>query len=208
MNQQHNAVLNFKLRPLSLAIRVLMTSGLAIANTYAKDPVLPEALNSSALATSGAAAYTQSGHLGTIKQTTDKAILEWKSFNIGSGDKVVFDQPNATSVALNNIHQSDPSQIMGSLKANGQIYLVNQNGFVFGKDSQVNVNSFVASTLGISRDVFERGLTKVFNIDNSAALQGNGEVYLKNDQGDFLLDQTGQKIKIQIMLESGADIKT
>jgi filamentous hemagglutinin family protein len=191
-------------KPLVVAIRALLAGGLAVGAAHAELP-MPNAVE---LASHGHATASINGANMTIKQTTDRATLEWQSFNIGAGNKVNFQQPSSTSVALNNIHQADPSRIMGQLTANGQVYLVNQNGFVFGKDSQVNVNALVASSLGISQEVFDRGITKVFDINNAAALEGKGDLFIKNDRGDFVLDQHGQKIKIQILVESGAKIKT
>ena len=92
----------------------------------------------------------------TVTQTGDQASIDWASFNISSDSRVNFAQPSTTSVALNNIHQADASQIMGTLTANGQVYLVNQNGFVFGKEAQVNVNALVATTLGVSDAVLQK----------------------------------------------------
>lgn len=197
-------------KPLASAVRALIAGGLVLG--VGLDEVraeLPIPLNVSALASQGQAAAQVNGNTMTIKQSTDRATLQWQSFNIGAQNSVHFDQPSASSIALNNIHQADPSRIMGSLSANGQIYLVNQNGFVFGRNSQINVNSLVATTLGITDETFERGITKVFDINNAAALErNNGELYLRNDQGQFVLDQNGEKVKIQIFIEAGAQIKT
>jgi len=203
-------------KPLVLAIRMLIAGGFVISmgtpKVYAEVPVPMSGHKIGAtpvdIATIGHATAALKGAQLNILQKDDKVTLDWKSFNIGAQNGVNFVQPSATSVALNRIHDLNPSQIMGTLKANGQVYLINQNGFVFGKDSQVNVNTLVATTLGISDDTFKRGITKVFDITNSAAFEGNGQLYLKNDQGKFVLDQKGQKIKIQIFLESGASIKT
>ncbi|MGZ8181908.1 MAG: filamentous hemagglutinin family protein [Methylobacter sp.] len=197
---------------LTLAIRALlvMTAGTAQVHAELPVPVNPVKLSHTPIdiATQGQATAAISGNAMTIKQISDKTTLNWQSFNIGAGNSVRFDQPSSTSVALNNIHQANPSRIMGSLTANGQVYLVNQNGFVFGKNSQINVNSLVATTLGISETTFQNGLTKAFENNGDAALQGSGEAYLKDSQGHHVLDQHGQKIKIQIFIEKGAHIKT
>ncbi|MDD5273968.1 MAG: filamentous hemagglutinin N-terminal domain-containing protein, partial [Methylovulum sp.] len=207
----------FPAKPLALAIRALITSGLAIgsgipqfAHAELPVPVNPVTLSTTPvdIATQGQATAAVSGGAMTINQSTDKASIDWQSFNISQGNSVRFDQPNTTSVALNNIHQADASRIMGSLTANGQVYLVNQNGFVFGANSQINVNSLVATTLGVSETTFQNGLTNAFATDGSAALQGNGETYIKDGQGNPVLDQQGQKIKVQIIIEPGAQIKT
>ncbi|MDO9106869.1 MAG: filamentous hemagglutinin family protein [Methylovulum sp.] len=203
---------SIRLKTLVLAIRALlvMTAGVAQANPELPVPTAPVTLSNTpvAIASQGQASATVSGNAMTVTQTSDKASIDWQSFNIGADSSVRFDQPSATAVALNNIHQADPSRIMGSLSANGQVYLVNQNGFVFGQNSQINVNSLVATTLGISETTFQNGITKAFDNDGSAALQGNGELYLKDKQGNTVLDQHGNKIKIQIFIEQGAHIKT
>ncbi|MFM8333670.1 MAG: filamentous hemagglutinin N-terminal domain-containing protein, partial [Candidatus Methylumidiphilus sp.] len=195
-------------KPVALAIRAWVLGGLVAAAlpAWAELPVPADILVAPG---NGVVLPPQiSGNTMTIRQQSDKATLDWKSFNIGEGHAVEFIQPAATSVALNKIHQSDPSRIMGSLTANGQVYLINQNGFVFGKNSQVNVNSLVASALDISDDVFKRGITKVFDQDGAAALEGKQGIYLKDDQGNPVLDANGQKVKIQIFVEKGAQIAT
>lgn len=199
----------FQLKPLFMAIRTLLAGSITLmSNSYDVRAELPVPVDPAALASHGQAAASISGDNMIIKQISDRATLEWQSFNIGEHNSVRFDQPSATAISLNNIHQADPSRILGSLTANGQVYLVNQNGFLFGKDSQVNVNALVATTLGISEETFQRGITKVFDINNAAALQGNSEIYLKNELGQFILDPNGEKIKIQIFVEPGAQIKT
>ena len=88
----------------------------------------------------------------TVNQTAAQAILSWSSFNVGRGTTVDFNQQGNTNwVALNQITSptSAPSQILGSIKASGQVYLINQNGIIFGGTSQVNVGSLIASTAGI-----------------------------------------------------------
>ncbi len=200
---------HFQLKPLLLAMRALFAGSVAMMSySYTARAELPVPIDAAALTSQGQATAIINGNNMIIRQMTDRATLQWRSFNIGEQHGVHFEQPSSTAIALNNIHQADPSRILGSLTANGQVYLVNQNGFLFGKNSQVNVNTLVATTLGISEETFQRGITKVFDINNAAALQGNGEIYLKNDQGQYVLDQNGERIKIQIFVEPGASIKT
>jgi filamentous hemagglutinin len=119
----------------------------------------------------------QSGNALTINQSSNNAILNWASFNVSADGKVTFNQPSATSIALNRIFQNTPSAIFGQVTANGQIYLVNPYGFVFGGTAQVNAAGLIASTLGISDQVFNAGLLapQVLSgtFGNKAALSGN-----------------------------------
>ena len=56
-------------------------------------------------------------------------------------------------MALNRVIGNSASQILGQLNANGQIFLVNTNGILFGPNSQVNVGALAASTLALSTGI-------------------------------------------------------
>ncbi len=88
----------------------------------------------------------------TVNQHTGTAILNWRDFNIAAGNSVTFRQPDANSVALNRIHDANVTRIDGSLQANGQIYLVNPNGLLFGANARVDVGGLIASTLDLTGD--------------------------------------------------------
>jgi filamentous hemagglutinin family protein len=85
-----------------------------------------------------------------IQQGSDFVSINWKSFGIAAGESVQFVQPSRSSVALNRVLGSDASQIMGQLSANGQVFLINPNGILFGQGASVAVGGLVASTLGLS----------------------------------------------------------
>lgn len=92
----------------------------------------------------------------SIDQTEQKAILTWESFNVGRETDLAFNQGGADWVALNRVTgaSADPSQILGSIKAEGTVLILNQNGVIFGGASQVNVRNLVASTADITNDAF------------------------------------------------------
>ena len=92
-----------------------------------------------------------------IEQLTNKAIVNWDSFSIGAGEAVRFLQPSQMALILNRVTGQDPSQILGSLSANGQVFLINPNGILFRPGSQVNVGSLVASSLQITDQDFLNG---------------------------------------------------
>lgn len=105
----------------------------------------------------GGASIAQGGGGLTVSQSTQNAAINWQSFSIGQGEAVTFVQPNSQSVALNRVVGADPSSILGSLSANGKVFLVNPNGILFGQGAQVNVAGLVASTLNITDSDFMAG---------------------------------------------------
>ena len=112
----------------------------------------------SGFVSAGSATATQSGSKLTVDQTSKNVTLNWQSFNISANGAVQFVQPSASAVALNQINDANPSQIFGALNANGRVFLINQNGIVFGSGAQVNVGGLVASTLNIAGAAVTGGL--------------------------------------------------
>lgn len=101
----------------------------------------------------------------TVKQQEQQALLEWSSFNVGKKTTLYFDQRAGGSesgnwIAFNRVTDpsGSPSQILGSIKAEGQVYVINQNGIIFGGASQVNVHALVASSLPINQNLLNQGL--------------------------------------------------
>ena len=92
-----------------------------------------------------------------IAQSSASASVNWTSFSIGSGASVQIVQPSASATLLNRVTGTDPSQIFGKLSANGQVFLINPNGIVFGASGLVTASAFTASTFGLSDDDFLRG---------------------------------------------------
>ena len=95
-------------------------------------------------------------HTVEVKQTAKKAILTWDSFNVGRDTTLYFNQSggNLTGggndwIALNRVNDpsAKPSQILGSMKAEGTVYLLNRNGVIFGQGAQVNTHSLMASSM-------------------------------------------------------------
>lgn len=90
-----------------------------------------------------------------INQGSQRAAINWQSFNIGAGHSVQFVQPSSTSQVLNRVvGMTGSTQILGSLTANGQVYIVNPQGVVFGKGSVVNAGAILASTRDINPNTF------------------------------------------------------
>jgi filamentous hemagglutinin family protein len=121
----------------------------------------------------------------TITQASQRAIINWQQFNIAPHEVTQFIQPNVHAIALNRIFDQNPTQILGSLRANGTVVLLNRNGIMFGPNAQVNVGGLIASSLNISNANFMAGhyIYEGTGIEgwvkNAGTIQGNYDgVYL------------------------------
>jgi len=93
----------------------------------------------------------------TINQTDRLVIINWDSFNIDKGYTVTFKQPT-NGTALNHIHDTNPSVIMGKLQSNGEIILENTNGVVFGSTARVDAGKLIVTALKVADDTYKAGL--------------------------------------------------
>jgi filamentous hemagglutinin family protein len=92
-----------------------------------------------------------------INQTTDKSIINWQGYSIAANEKVQYFQPSSNSISLNRVVGADPSYVYGQLSANGQVWVINPNGLLIGSGANINVGSFLGSTLNIGNEDFMNG---------------------------------------------------
>ena len=105
----------------------------------------------------GDVAFGGSGAYTSI-HASDGSIIDYSSFNIQSFETVEFIQPSAMARVLNRINSARPTQIDGSLLANGQVYIENPAGVYFGNGAVVDVNRLVVSAGAISNEDFTAGV--------------------------------------------------
>ncbi|EFO9995518.1 filamentous hemagglutinin N-terminal domain-containing protein [Salmonella enterica subsp. enterica serovar Chester] len=127
---------------------VSLLPGMALAN-----PSLP----TGGQIVAGQGSISTSGNQMTVNQNTQGMVTNWNSFDIGKNHTVQFVQPGSSAVALNRVTGGHESQILGTLKANGQVMLINPAGVMFGKGAKVNTAGMVASTKNISNEDFMAG---------------------------------------------------
>ncbi|NII54851.1 filamentous haemagglutinin family protein [Luteibacter sp. SG786] len=135
----------------------LGAGGLKVDNRVGTDPSLWQNANAPTQSVAGGRTTVE------IKQTKSKAIMTWESFNVGRKTTVHFDQTGGTQtnggnqwIALNRVNDPSgkPSEILGQIKAEGTVYLLNRNGVIFGGGAQVDTHSLLASSLDLfSNDV-------------------------------------------------------
>ncbi|MEI6183067.1 MAG: filamentous hemagglutinin N-terminal domain-containing protein, partial [Polynucleobacter sp.] len=99
-----------------------MASILAIASTLAlmTPPVFAAGPATNALptggnVTAGAASISQTSNVMNINQSSQKAIINWSSFNVGKDATVNFNQPNSNASTLNRVNSATKSMINGAL---------------------------------------------------------------------------------------------
>src|ERR1700683_3327100 len=124
---------------------------------------------------SGTASITQSGNTTDVRQSSSDVSIDWLSFNVGAQASVDFIQPSASAVAVNRISGANGSEILGHLDANGQVYLINPNGIVFGQGAQVNVGGLVASTLNANPSA-STGSTQSFAGTGTGSIVNQGAI--------------------------------
>jgi filamentous hemagglutinin family protein len=108
---------------------------------------------------------------------TDGAIGRFSDFDILAGNTVNCVQPGSNANALFRVFSGDGTQILGNFNANGNIYLVDPAGILFGANAQVNVNRLIASSLDISNEDFLGGRYEFFAGEGDVgAIVNNGTI--------------------------------
>lgn len=119
----------------------------------------------------------------TINQTSNRGVIDWTSFSIGSGNRVNIQ--NGTGATLNRVTGANPSSILGTLSATGSVYLINPQGIVIGSSGVVSTGgSFLASTLDVDDTAFMKNVPLTFTGDTGYVINlgkissSGGDVYL------------------------------
>lgn len=128
-----------------------------VVSSFLASTTLTFAAPSGGTVTSGSANISQNGKVTDITQSTQKASINWNKFNIASDETVNFKQPNSSSITLNRVVGNEKSIINGALNANGQVWIINSNGVLFGKGATINTSGLLATTKDISDADFQAG---------------------------------------------------
>lgn len=143
----------FPIRFLSLMVAALCASGA----TGALAQLAPGALPTGGTVVGGQASIVQNGATLNIHQTSNQALVNFSTFNVGSAALVDIRQPGAAAALLARVTGQDPSQIYGQIKANGSLWLINPSGILVGQGARIDVGGFIASTLNVSDADFLAG---------------------------------------------------
>ncbi len=145
----------------ALAAVFMAAIGLGAPYALAAPPNPPAAtqLPTGGKVVAGQAGMVQNANTLNINQSTNRAAIDWSTFNVGAQAQVNFNQPGSSSVTLNRVLDSNPSQIFGKITAPGQVYLTNPGGVYFAPSASADVGGLVATTHRISVDDFMAGKT-------------------------------------------------
>ena len=170
LNQLKNSTLNVKGLALK-SIAIAIAQSVLFAPHAASLPSNPEILAGDIQVNTNATGMI-------ITQASQRAVLEYQQFNIGSSEKVQFVQPSSNSLTLNKVSGPDASTIAGQLSANGHIYLVNPNGVFFTPTAQVDLSGLVVTTLDITTEDFIDGDFELLmpgpgKIENQGRIEAN-----------------------------------
>jgi filamentous hemagglutinin family protein len=135
------------LQPAAIAVAGMAVAGLAISSAANAGPT-------GGTVKAGTASIAQSGTSTTITQTSNRAVIDWRSFNTAPTESVTFVQPGAQAAVLNRVTGSQASTLAGSLTANGQVYLVNPNGVFISNGATINAGSLFVTTANIANAEF------------------------------------------------------
>lgn len=154
-----------------------LLSRIIMANALLVSPII-WAAPQGGIVTSGTGDINSQGLITNIHQSSQQLIVDWNSFNLNANEIVNFYQPDASSVAVNNINQYDGSRINGQINANGQIILINPRGLIFGSDSQINTAGLIVSTLSVAKESFLNGEYFFQDLDDGqGVIINNGTIH-------------------------------
>ncbi|MDQ1231864.1 filamentous hemagglutinin family protein [Sphingomonas sp. SORGH_AS 879] len=135
-------------------------------------PAFAQTLPTGGQVVAGQATVETSGMDMTVRQSTSKAIIDWKGFSVAEGATVTFNN-GKDGATLNRVTGNSASMIDGMLRGEGSVYLINRNGIVIGKTGEINVGGrFVGSTQDLDNASFMAG--------GSLTLAGASEAPLLN----------------------------
>jgi filamentous hemagglutinin family protein len=134
----------------------------------------------------GTATATVNGSQLTLN-VSQNAFLNWQSFNIAPGETTVFQQPSAQSIVWNRINNQNPSQIYGSLQANGIVVLLNSSGFYFGPNSFVSAAGLVVSTANCAPPQNSGGNWQFNGPPPLASIVNYGQIQIGHGGSAFLI---------------------
>ncbi|MFW5432406.1 MAG: filamentous hemagglutinin N-terminal domain-containing protein, partial [Methylophilaceae bacterium] len=141
---------------------------------------------------SGQATSQQTGNNFNLNVTTSHVIGVASSLDIAANESVNVFFTQGDGQGLFRSTGNSATNIMGGLTSNGNLFLINQNGVLFGQGAQVDVGGLVASSMNISNADFLNGNYQ-FNANGSSGGVNNQGVIKVSDGGYLVM--LGKEVK-------------
>ncbi|MFN5540127.1 MAG: filamentous hemagglutinin N-terminal domain-containing protein [Candidatus Melainabacteria bacterium] len=178
----------------SLGIIGLSFIFLSVSNSVSAEPsfnALPGGIHD----TVGISSVNVTGSTMNVNADASRSIANWQTFNVGSNATVNFNLPSSSSAILNRVTGGSVSEIFGKVNSNGQVFITNPSGILFGSSSQVNVGSLTASTLNINDQDFSN--SKYIFSTSPASLTGGAVINLGNINATGSINLLGSAVHNQ-----------
>lgn len=181
MHTSINKAMKMKLHNLIQSSQSALMIGIMLGGL----PVWVDANPTGAEVINGRVTFSQPDANSLHVTNSNGSVINWQEFSIGTNETTHFQQTGANSAVLNQVVGSNGSEILGNLTSNGQVYLINQQGIVFGENAVVNTAGFIASTLHLSNQDFIEGRLN-FEGNNAGDIINQGYITAGAD-GDIAL---------------------
>jgi len=121
----------------------------------------------------------------SVSSTSNRSIVNWTDFSLDSAEQINFLLEDVSSAILNRVTGAIPSNIIGSIQSNGQVYLINPNGIIITPEAVINSAAFLASTLDVMDGQFLGGGDLSFQTSAFGTIVNQGKIGTFN--GDIVL---------------------
>jgi len=174
---------------------------MALAPIAVLPPHVYATLPTGAQVVHGNVAINQAGGAMNIRQASQNAIVNWQTFNIGAGNSVRIEQGGAQAAMLARVVGGDPSKLLGALKADGKLFLINPRGIVVGEGAVIDTAGFLGSTLDVTDAEFLAGGAMTFKGGSEAGVVNLGRIIAR--EGNVMLFAHSVKNAGEIVADKG-----
>lgn len=164
----------------------LRASLLASASVLALTNVVSAGPQGGSVVSGAAVIATPNAQTLNVTQSTANAIIDWRSFSIGTGESANFTTPTG-GATLNRVTGTDPSAIYGTLTSTGRLILLNQNGIVVGPSGVIDTAGLILSTHSVKDAEFLAGGDMTFSGTSGASVINNGAIRSTGGGDVFLI---------------------
>jgi filamentous hemagglutinin family protein len=165
-----------------LSIFTRNTVAISVSLSLALTPAMVFSLPQGGVVNAGQATIADGVGRVDINQISDKAVIDWRGFDLAPGETTEFHQPGSNALTVNRVGGDSASIINGAIKANGNVMVINPNGMLFGGKSTVDVNGLIASTADADNAALMRDGTISLNKPGkaNAAIINQGHIKTKD----------------------------